>query len=123
MKSTSADIRQWLLKQPDWLQDAAERLSKQGSLRPTDVKDLVARLKIAAGQRVTLHRTFDSLARPSTTSSHLRLRSIGELTGIEGLAPRGPLTFGAKNLTVVYGQNGSGKSSYADFSQVGPLFQ
>jgi energy-coupling factor transporter ATP-binding protein EcfA2 len=113
MKSTSDDIRQWLHKQPDWLQDAAERLLKFGSLSPTDGKHLVARLRTAEGQRVTLHRTFDSLAQPSTTSSHLRLKSIGALTGIEGLAPRRPLTFGQKNLTVVYGNNGSGKSSYA----------
>lgn len=113
MKATSDDIRQWLHKQPDWLQDAAERLLKQGSLSPTDVEDLVARLRTAAGQKVTVHRTFDSLTRPSTTSSHLRLKSIGALTGIEGLAPRRPLTFGQKNLTVVYGHNGSGKSSYA----------
>ena len=113
MKSTSDDIHQWLHKQPDWLQDAAERLLKQDTLSPTDIKDLVARLRTAEGQKVTVHRTFDSLARPSTAGSHLRLKSIGALTGIEGLAPRRPLTFGQKNLTVVYGHNGSGKSSYA----------
>jgi energy-coupling factor transporter ATP-binding protein EcfA2 len=113
MKTTSDDIRQWLHKQPDWLQDTAERLLKQGSLSPTDVKDLVTRLRTAAGQKVTVHRTFDSLVGASTTGSHLRLISLGELTGIEGLAPRRPLTFGQNNLTVVYGHNGSGKSSYA----------
>ena len=113
MESTSDDIRQWLHKQPEWLQDAAERLLKQDSLSPTDVKDLVARLRTAEGQKITVHRAFDSLARPSTAGSHLRLKSIGALTGIEGLAPRRPLTFGQKNLTVVYGHNGSGKSSYA----------
>lgn len=113
MKTTSDDIRQWLHKQQDWLQDAAERLLKQDSLSPTDVKDLVARLRTAEGQKVSVHRAFDSLARPSTEGSHLRLKSIGALTGIEGLAPRRPLMFGQKNLTVVYGQNGSGKSSYA----------
>lgn len=113
MESTSDDIRQWLHKQLDWQQDAAERLLKQGSLSPTDVKDLVARLRTAEGQKVTVHRTFDSLARPSTSGLDLRLKSIGALTGIEGLAPRRPLTFGQKNLTVIYGHNGSGKSSYA----------
>lgn len=50
---------------------------------------------------------------PSTTGLDLRLKSIGPLTGIEGLAPRRPLAFGQTNLTVVYGHNGSGKSSYA----------
>ncbi len=113
MKTLSDDICQWLHKQPDWLQDAAERLLKKGSLSPTDVKDLVARLRTAEGKNVTNHRTFDGLVGASTSGSHLRLISIGELTGIEGLAPRHPLTFGQNNLTVVYGHNGSGKSSYA----------
>jgi energy-coupling factor transporter ATP-binding protein EcfA2 len=113
MQSTSDDIRQWLRKQPDWLQDASERLLKQGSLNPADIRDLVARVKTADGQKVTGHRVFDSLAQPSTAGLDLRLTSISALTGIEGLAPRRPLTFGQKNLTVVYGHNGSGKSSYA----------
>lgn len=113
MKSTSDDIRQWLHKQQDWLQDASERLLKQGSLSSADVNDLVARLKTADGQKITGHRTFDSLMQPSTAGLDLRLKRISELTGIEGLAPRSPLTFGSTNLTVVYGHNGSGKSSYA----------
>ena len=113
MKSTSDDIRQWLHKQSDWLQDAAERLLKQGTLNSADAKDLVARLKTADGQKVTAHRTFDSLAQASSVGSDLRLKSIGAVTGIEGLAPRRPLAFGQTNLTVVYGHNGSGKSSYA----------
>lgn len=113
MKSTSDDIRQWLHKQQDWLQDASERLLKKGSLSSADVNDLVARLKTADGQKITGHRTFDSLMQPSTAGLDLRLKSISALTGIEGLAPRSPLTFGSTNLTVVYGHNGSGKSSYA----------
>lgn len=113
MKSTSDDIRQWLHKQQDWLQDASERLLKQGSLSSADVNDLVARVKTADGQKVTGHRTFDSLMQPSPAGLDLRLKSISALTGIEGLAPRSPLTFGSTNLTVVYGHNGSGKSSYA----------
>lgn len=113
MKSISDDIRQWLHKQPDWLQDASERLLKQATLSSTDVKDLVTSLKTAVGQKITTHRTFDSLVQSSSAGLDLRLISIGALTGIEGLAPRRPLTFGPKNLTVVYGHNGSGKSSYA----------
>lgn len=112
MKSTSDDIRQWLKRQPDWLQDASERLLKQATLSSPDVKDLVASLKTVAGQKITEHRTFDSLVQPSSAGADLRLKSIGALIGIEGLAPRRPLVFGQTNLTVVYGSNGSGKSSY-----------
>lgn len=113
MNSTSDDVRQWLYKQQDWLQDAAERLLKQGSLSSAEVNNLVARVKTADGQKVSGHRTFDSLMQPRTPGSDLRLKCISALTGIEGLAPHGPLIFGSTNLTVVYGHNGSGKSSYA----------
>jgi energy-coupling factor transporter ATP-binding protein EcfA2 len=113
MKSTSDDIRQWLHKQQDWLQDASERLLKQGSLSSADVNYLVASVKTTDGQKVTGHRTFDSLMQPAAVGVDLRLKSISALTGIEGLAPRSPLKFGPANLTVVYGHNGSGKSSYA----------
>lgn len=113
MKSTSEDIRQWLLKQPDWLQEAADRLLNKGALGQSDVQDLVSLLKTPQGQKATNHRSFSALLQPIHSSSDLRLNSIGEVTGIEGLAPRRPLTFGQTNLTVVYGHNGSGKSSYA----------
>lgn len=113
MQSTSEDIRQWLLKQPDWLQEAADRLLSKGPLSQTDVQDLVALLKTAQGQRITNNRSFAGLLQPAHANADLRLNSIDEITGIEGLAPRRPLTFGKSNLSVVYGHNGSGKSSYA----------
>lgn len=113
MKSTSEDIRQWLHKQPDWLQEAADQLMQKGSLATNDVKDLAALLKTSQGQKVTEHRAFEGLAQPTLAGADFRLKRISEVSGIEGLAPRRPLTFGLTNLTVIYGHNGSGKSSYA----------
>jgi ABC-type transport system involved in cytochrome c biogenesis ATPase subunit len=40
------------------------------------------------------------------------LVSIGEIEGIDSLAPQEPLGFDG-NLTTIYGHNGSGKSGYA----------
>lgn len=42
----------------------------------------------------------------------MRLSEIGDISGIENLGPRRPLSFGAGNLCVIYGHNGSGKSGY-----------
>ncbi|KGF08835.1 hypothetical protein HMPREF1627_00585, partial [Actinomyces sp. S6-Spd3] len=39
-------------------------------------------------------------------------RSISGIKGVNALAPKNPLEFGSSNLTVVYGNNGSGKSGY-----------
>lgn len=53
-----AEIRAWLLKQNDWLQEAADRLLKNGELSPADIAALVAILKTPAGQKPTKHRSF-----------------------------------------------------------------
>ncbi|HEX5277117.1 MAG TPA: AAA family ATPase [Fluviicoccus sp.] len=106
------EVRDWLLTQQDWLQEAADRLLKNGVLVEADLNDVCANLKTQAGQVANRHRTFDNLGDAPTTSSELRLIGIGEVLGIESLAPRQPFTFGSGNLTVIYGHNGSGKSSY-----------
>ncbi len=106
------EIREWLLTQQDWLQEAADRLLNQGALTGDDLNDVCSIIKTQAGQTITKHRTFGSLADAPNAGSELRLVGVGNVQGIENLAPRQPLTFGSGNLTVIYGHNGSGKSSY-----------
>jgi len=112
MGDISQEIIGWLHQQQDWLQDAAERLHNSGSLSEADIDQLVARLKSEEGQKVTASRSFESLGSASQGGAELRLLSLGDIKGIESLAPRRPLDFGTGNLVVVYGPNGSGKSSY-----------
>jgi energy-coupling factor transporter ATP-binding protein EcfA2 len=104
-------VRTWLLEQQDWIQEAADRLLKQGSLSSDDISQIAALLKSPQGQTVSKHRTFDELTH-APAGSTLRLRSLADVTGIESLGPRVPLEFGTGNLTVIYGHNGSGKSCY-----------
>lgn len=106
------EIREWLLKQPDWLQEATERLLNKGELGADDLAALVALIKTPAGQKPTKHRKFDALLQTPNSTDTLRLVRIGDISGIENLAPRIPLEFESANLTVIYGHNGSGKSSY-----------
>lgn len=113
MSATQDEIREWLLTQQNWLQEAADRLLKQGELTDTDINELCESIKTQAGQTVSKNRNFDNLVAAPEADSELRLVNVSEVMGIENLAPRQPLTFGAGNLTVIYGHNGSGKSSYA----------
>lgn len=106
------EIRAWLLKQQDWFQETADRLLRQGQLLPQDITDLVALLKTPEGQKVTKHRAFDGLMGAPAGTNEVRLLRIDGVSGIENLGPRYPLDFGTGNLTVIYGHNGSGKSSY-----------
>ena len=112
MTDLQNDIAQWLHTQQDWLQDAAERLLEKGPLNDEAISQLVERLKSSDGQKVTKHRSFKSLASAPSFTNELKLCSIGNIQGIENLSPRKPLVFGLGNLTVIYGHNGSGKSSY-----------
>lgn len=107
-----ADIIQWLLKQQDWFQELAQRLIQQGELTTEDLQQIVTLLKTPLGQEITGHRTFPSLGSTEQGGGTLRLCRIEAIKGIENLAPRIPLDFGKGNLTVIYGHNGSGKSSY-----------
>lgn len=104
-------VRAWLLEQQDWLQEAADRLLKQGTLSQEDISEVEARLKTPEGQAISKHRNFEELTH-APVGSTLRLLGIENVTGIESLGPRAPLDFGTGNLTVIYGHNGSGKSCY-----------
>ena len=43
----------------------------------------------------------------------IRIKSIGNIRGINKLFPRKPLELGKENLTIIYGSNRAGKSGYA----------
>ena len=49
----------------------------------------------------------------SKTGDLIKLKSISNIKGINALSPKTPLCFGDKNLSIIYGLNGSGKSGYA----------
>lgn len=111
MPTPQQEVLTWLHIQKDWLQEAASKILTQNEISNTDIDDLIILLKSVAGQAVTTIRTFPSLS-TTTTPTTLRLDAISEVKGIENLAPKNPLSFGADNLTVIYGNNGSGKSGY-----------
>jgi energy-coupling factor transporter ATP-binding protein EcfA2 len=112
MPDLNQDLRDWLHTQPDWLQQAVERHLATGSLSEADLQACVSALKTSQGQAVTTTRSFPGLTPSIQVQGALRLVDIGAIVGIENLGPRQPLAFGTGNLCVIYGHNGSGKSSY-----------
>ena len=112
MKTIQDQVRTWLLEQQEWLQEAADRLLNQEELSEADIQAITALLKSPDGQQVSKHRIFSGLLTAATAPDELRLSAISRVNGIENLAPREPLAFGTGNLVVIYGNNGSGKSSY-----------
>ncbi len=110
--SIQQEIVTWLHTRSDWQQEAALRILTKGSLSATDISDLVSLCKTKEGQKATNSREFPTLSSETAKGREIRLASIGEICGIENLAPRKPLSFGGGNLIVIYGNNGSGKSGY-----------
>lgn len=102
----------WLNEQTLWLRVAAGRLMRNGTISEADITDFVLIVKepTQAGRDAQAEQlTIPPAAQPTD----LRLLTLGPIEGVDALGPRTPLGFGAGNLSVVYGLNGSGKTGYA----------
>jgi energy-coupling factor transporter ATP-binding protein EcfA2 len=107
----SPALTAWLGQQHLWLQIAANRLTRNGQLTDADIADLA---NIIKDPTIALDTQLGTPTTPQTTADagELRLMEIGPIEGIDALSPRTPLNLGNRNLVVVYGHNGSGKSGY-----------
>ncbi|MCT0199075.1 AAA family ATPase [Synechococcus sp. CS-1325] len=106
------ELLSWLQQQLPWLQVAAERLLRNGSLSESDIADLVVWIKASAPAEA-LPEPVILLAANVQPQAELRLLALGPIEGIDALNPRIPLGFGTGNLSVVYGHNGAGKTGYS----------
>src|SRR5690348_17394934 len=82
MRDVTQEIVDWLHEQQDWLQEAAEHVIASGEVSDAEIDHLVSRLMSKEGRAVTTNRTFEALNATAVASSELRLRSIGDITGI-----------------------------------------
>lgn len=109
------EVEVWLSSRPRWLQHAAYLLIQNNNiLTEDDHRELVLLCKAEA-------QLIDSEIKPQSVTAgnlsakdsllNLRLDSIHNVKGISALSPRNPLKFTGP-LSIVYGENGSGKSSY-----------
>jgi len=111
-------LTEWFKNRPEWIQDAARRLLAIGPLSASDIAELTLLCKKEAG--VVSEETSKLAAQPipdqsfgaAEATKSIRLDSISEIKGVNNLAPRKPLEFGAQPLTIIYGLSGSGKSGY-----------
>lgn len=111
MPNIQTEIITWLHGRQNWLQEAASKILECGEITDTQIDELIALLKTDAGQVVTNTHTFTGLG-VVTAPNSLILEAISEIIGIDDLSPRNPLVLGTNNLTVIFGNNGSGKSGY-----------
>ncbi|MEI6639672.1 MAG: AAA family ATPase [Chlorobium sp.] len=110
------DTKTWLNLQHPWLQEAAYRILSNGRITDQDIAGFVSWIKtppVETNNTTQAPRTYPDFGVGLASTNQLSLESLGDIIGIDNLAPRNPLSFGSGNLTVIYGNNGSGKSGYA----------
>lgn len=118
MADSLIELESWFKDRPVWMQNALKLIVHNGQIGKDDLKELVTQCKAEAG----IYETAPQTSTPkepihvsldvAPTQHNIRLRAIFDLKGINALSPRNPLEFNDGPLTLIYGQNASGKSGY-----------
>ena len=111
------DLLTWSQSCPEWQRDAMRRIAQNGSLSKTDINELVTICRSAHGLENQTHaaRPLEShhLPRSAAFGNEVRLLALDQVVNVNALAPNQALDFAPTGLTIVYGDNGTGKSSYS----------
>ena len=105
-------IVEWAKTRPAWQQEVMRRTATGERLSDDDYDQLVAKILTGdASQEVNFG--LKNLPQASSTDPPVRLLSIAGLKHVNALASDTGLTFEPDGLTIVFGNNASGKSGYA----------
>ncbi|MFC3581070.1 AAA family ATPase [Sphingomonas hylomeconis] len=110
-------LADWCVGQPDWAVDAMQRAASCSQGVDADVDALVCRIGLAHGLPVEGEHpcqpfTEDSVAAVGANADDVVLHSVGPLQGLDRLVGDQVLKFALDGITIVFGDNGSGKSGY-----------
>lgn len=108
-----ADIVQWAASRPWWQQQALVRLASGTPISGEGYEEL-ADAVVKPDPATPSGGWLNGIQQPAEiTSPAVRLRAIRDVSNVNRLATGETLTFAPTGITVVYGNNGSGKSGYA----------
>ncbi len=115
-KTVLEAILDWSGERPLWQRDALRRIVIGGTPDDAAVTDVLALCKKEHGAAgITLEAAMLEAAHlPAAPvgGEAIALVSVGDIAGVNQLAPSQTLPFEPAGLTIVYGPNGSGKSGY-----------
>ncbi|GAA3945726.1 hypothetical protein [Allohahella marinimesophila] len=112
------EILNWSQSLPAWQSDAVARLLAKQTLTAEDQDDLFAVLKAGNGipdpkGRKPKPLTADQIPAPVTETIHVELLAMKNMRHVNAIAENQCLSFSPGGITVIYGDNGSGKSGYS----------
>lgn len=105
-------IVQWSSSRPGWQQTILSRVASGETLSDADYDALLAQI-LSSNTPAFTPLSLEHFAGSTAEDAPVSLVSIANLEHCNALASEDPLTFAASGLTIVYGDNGSGKSGYA----------
>lgn len=111
--SESAALKEivgWAATRPPWQQDALGILIETGTISDSDLDSLVATCIDPILSTGKLKKYSDSSS--DSSKDPVSLIAIRDPLGINALADGQELKFAPSGLTIIYGDNGSGKSGY-----------
>ena len=112
------DIIDWALEQDEWKQDLIRRLIENGDYNSKDVDDISNLILKEFGYIENLEVKPKVLDREKNKSikkfedKKVVIQKINNLKNVNALCPKSSLVFAEDGLTIIYGQNGVGKSGY-----------
>ena len=109
-KQAFAELLAWAAGRPAWQRDALRRLVLNGKLGDEDIEALVALCLDPTLPYEPISATHVSAQ--GLIGEPITLLRIENPVGINALASDQTLAFGKQGLSIVYGDNGSGKSGY-----------
>lgn len=111
-----AEIWEWMRGRPPWQQEAYQRLATGETLSDQDIRELTDRL--VRGDKEDQWQHLPSEASPfhgptAADNEAVVINHVQVERHVNGLLDGQKLMFAPENLTVIYGENGSGKSGFA----------
>lgn len=112
------EIMMWSQGLPAWQQDAIARLYVRPELTAQDFDDLYSLIKSLHGipdpkGRTPTKLAVEQIAAPQAPDRLVQLTAIKNLRNVNALAEGQRLPINQTGLSVIYGENGSGKSGYS----------
>lgn len=106
------DIATWVADRPDWQKGVVARFCRNESISADDISTVADQL-IADTCPSSPGITAKDVPGTSESGDSVRLTAVADVEGVNALLPGQRLTFGDTGLTIIYGDNASGKSGYA----------
>ena len=117
--NTINEIVKWAEGLPKWQSDALRRLFVNGELSQDEKQEIINIAKQANGLTIdeeppaAIPLTASHAPGQSSGADIIYLKKIRDIKHVNALASGQTVKFGGKGITVVYGDNGTGKSGYS----------